>query len=46
MRAKFRHVVLGILVTQLLLLGYIARVEYQIRGVAALTYLEAVNASP
>lgn len=40
MRPRFKHLVLGILITQLLLLGYIARVEYQVRGIAALSYVE------
>lgn len=39
-RVKARNVIIGLLVAQLLLLGYIARLEYQIRGIAGLTYVE------
>lgn len=42
-RLNFRHVVLGALIGQLLLLGYIARMDYQIRAIAALSYLELVG---
>jgi hypothetical protein len=39
-RVKTRHLIVGLLVAQLLLLGYIARLEYQIRAIAGLTYVE------
>lgn len=39
-RVRTQHVIVGLLVAQLLLLGYIARLEYQVRGIAGLTYVE------
>lgn len=39
-RVRYRHVVLALLIVQLAVLGYIARVEYQLRALAALTYVE------
>lgn len=39
-RVKGQYLIVGLLVAQLLLLGYIARLEYQIRGIAGLTYVE------
>lgn len=43
MRPKFRHLVIGALFAQLLLLGYIARVAWQVRTIAALSYVELVS---
>lgn len=40
MRRWFRFAILGILLGQLALLGYIARVDYQIRAMTALSYIE------
>lgn len=42
-RIGFKHVLLGVLIGQLLLLGYIARLSYQARGIAALSYIELVG---
>lgn len=42
-RLNFRHLLLGVLIGQLLVLGYIARLEYQIRSVTALSYLELIG---
>lgn len=40
MRPRFRYIVIGFLLAQLFLLSYIARLDYQIRAIAALSYVE------